>query len=46
MILEKRFVIEGKNTDKNLNVEIVEQIDLELVEKYIFEGMTDSSMLL
>ena len=44
MILEKRFVIEGKNRDKNLNVEIVEQIDLELVEKYIFEGMTDSSM--
>ena len=44
MILEKRFVVDGKNTDTNLNVEIVEQIDTKLVEKYIFEGMTDSNL--
>ncbi len=40
-ILEKRFLIDGENTDKNPNVEIVELLDIKLVEKYIFQGMED-----
>ena len=41
-ILEKRFFVDGTNTEKNPNVEIVDQLDTELVEKYIFQGMQDS----
>ena len=34
-------MIDGKNTDKNLNLEVVEEVDKELVEKYIIQGMSN-----
>jgi hypothetical protein len=42
MIMERRFIIDGKNIDKNLNLEVVEEVNRDLVEKYIIEGMTDN----
>jgi hypothetical protein len=41
MIMERRFLIDGKNSDKNLNLEVIEEVDKELVEKYIIQGMSD-----
>jgi len=34
--MERRFLIDGKNSE-----EVIEEVDKELVEKYIIQGMSD-----
>ena len=43
VILEKRFLKDGKNLGQNLNVQVIEELDLDLVRKQIVRAMNPGS---
>ncbi len=40
VILDKRFVVGGQNTGTGFNVEVIQELDTDLVKKYIVQGMS------